>query len=577
MTRPTFAGFRSSLARRRPSGADVAVFLAIAVVLYTIGRVAPDTTVSLLPNQYTDIDTDPARLPYYAVRSLLRMFAALAFSYAFTFVYGYAAARSRRAERVLIPALDILQSVPVLGFLSITVVGFVALFPGSLLGLECAAIFAIFTSQVWNITFGFYQSLITLPREFDELSRLHRLSRWMRFWRIEVPSSAIGLVWNGMMSMGGGWFFLVASEAITVNNNETVLPGVGSYAGAAIDAGDLAGVGWAIVTMVILVLGVNVLFWRPLTAWVEKFRNEQAEASEVQRSFVLELWRRSRFPRLTRRVRRWATEPVNRAGRILGVDHRPLVVDTRRRRIGDLAFFATVGSLLAWGAYELLAYITREEGPGIFLRPIQLGVWTMIRVAVVVVASTLLWVPVGVRIGLDPRLARIAQPLVQIFASFPANFLFPLVVVVLLHTGISLDIGGIVLMALGAQWYILFNAIAGGMAIPTDLREAMTDIGVTGWQRWKRLYLPAIFPSYVTGGITASGGAWNASIVAEVVTYGGSTITAVGLGAFISESTAAGDFPHTLAGVMVMSAYVVLVNRLLWRRLYRVAEARYHL
>ncbi len=556
---------------------DVVVAAAVLVLLYLTLRVGQGTTVSFSTSQSAKVDTDPSQLPYDAARSLLRMFVALAASIVFTFVYAYAAAKSRRLERVLIPALDILQSVPVLGFLTVAVSGFIALFPGSLLGLECASIFAIFTSQAWNMTFGFYHALTSLPRELDELSRSFRFTRWMRFWKVELPAGTIGLVWNGMMSFGGGWFFLVASEAISVNQKDYALPGVGSYAGAAIADGDLGKVGWAILTMAVMVIGVNFFFWRPLTAWAEKFKNEQSEASEVQRSYVLAFLRRSNWSQLLGRVLRPVGRALGRAGRVLGVDDRPLDVDPRRRRTGDIAFALVAGGLILWGLIDLGGYLHERTGLGVFGEPLLLGLATLARVVVLIAVATVIWVPIGVKIGFSPKLTRIAQPLVQILASFPANFLFPLAVWFFLKTGLSIDIGGILLMALGAQWYILFNTIAGAMAIPTDLREAMDDLGVRGWQRWKRLILPGVFPAYVTGGITASGGAWNASIVSEVVTFGGTTLTATGLGAYIAQATADGDFPHLLAGVAVMSVYVVGLNRLVWRRLYRLADTRYAL
>ncbi|WP_105967882.1 ABC transporter permease [Streptomyces geranii] len=559
------------------SWVDAAVAAAVLVLLYAVLRVGQGTTVAFSTHDNVKVDTDPSQLPYDAARSLLRMFVALALSVAFTFGYAYAAAKSRRLERILIPALDILQSVPVLGFLTVAVTGFIALFPGSMLGLECASIFAIFTSQAWNMTFGFYYSLTSLPRELDELSRSFGFTRWMRFWKVEVPAGMIGLVWNGMMSFGGGWFFLVASEAISVNNQQYALPGVGSYAGAAITDGDLGRVGWAILTMAVMVIGVNFLFWRPLTAWAEKFKNEQSEATEVQRSVVLDFLRRSHWPQLLGRVLRPVGRGLGRAGRLLGTDDRPLTVDPARRRTGDVVFTLVAGGLILWGLTDLGRYLYDRTGLGVFGEPLLLGLATLTRVLILVALATVVWVPIGVKIGFSPRLTRIAQPVVQVLASFPANFLFPLAVWFFLKTGLSINIGGTLLMALGAQWYILFNSIAGAMAIPTDLREAMDDLGVVGWQRWKRLIIPGIFPSYVTGGITASGGAWNASIVSEVVTFGGTTLTATGLGAYIAKATESGDYPHLIAGVAVMSLYVVGLNRLLWRRLYRLAEARYSL
>lgn len=554
---------------------DVAIGAAVMVVLFITVRVGHDTTVSFQPTGGR-VDTAVGQLPYDAARTLFRMFIALGFSYGFALVYGYMAASSRKAERLLIPLLDILQSVPVLGFLSITTVGFLALFPDSTLGLEAVAIFAIFTSQAWNLAFSFYSSLTSQPRELDEAARLMGLSRWRRFWTLDVPNGAMGLVWNGMMSMGGGWFFLVASEAISVGGVDHPLPGVGSYAGAAISEGNLAAVGNAVLAMTVMVVAVNVVFWRPLVAWSERFRNEQTDTAAAPRSLVLDLLRRSHWPRALGRMRRRLAEPLNRLGdRIFGTN-RSLAGSTSTGPVSVVSSVVAYG-LILWGTIRLFAYITQVEGWAIFVSPLGQGVVTMLRVTVVLLVSTVIWVPVGVRIGLEPKWSRIAQPLVQVLASFPANFLFPFAVWFFVKTGFSIELGGILLMALGAQWYVLFNAIAGAQAIPGDLREAMDNLGVTGWARWRRLYIPAIIPTYVTGGITASGGAWNASIVAEVVTYGTTTLTATGLGAYITEATSSGDFHRLLAGIAVMSLFVVGVNRLFWHPLGRLAERRFAL
>lgn len=561
--------------RRRFSLVDLVVGLFVLVVLYTIVVVGKDTTLSFTPTEVTTVDTSPARLPYYAARTLLRMFVALGASYLFTFVYAYIAAHNRHAERLMIPALDILQSVPVLGFLAITVTGFLALFPGSYIGLELAAIFAIFTSQVWNLTFSFFESLTNQPSELDEAARMMGLSRWRRFWRLDLPHGAIGLVWNGMMSMGGGWFFLVAAEAISVSNRTYTLPGIGSYAGAAIDAGDLGKVGLAVATMAVLVLAVNFVLWQPLVAWSEKFKNEQTDSANAPRSLVLDLVRRSGWSRGTGRVRSRIGEPIDRLGDRLFGTPSTAPGSAVAGRTGDIAFWTITTAVIGYGAWRLFGYIVEIEGWAVFWPPLWQGAITFARVVVLMIVATVVWVPIGVAIGSDPRTSRIAQPLIQVLASFPANFLFPFATWVLLRTGISLDIGGIALMALGAQWYILFNVVAGAQAIPNDLKEAMDDINVHGWQRWRRLTLPAILPHYVTGAITASGGAWNASIIAEVVTYGGTTLTATGLGAYISGAAKEGDYHHLLAGITVMALYVVAINRLFWRRVYLLVESRY--
>jgi NitT/TauT family transport system permease protein len=569
---------RDVLRRPRLRVVDLLVGAAIFVVLYGLLRVGLTVTHPFAPGQSQgSISTDPASLPYYALRSLTRMFIALGLSVAFTFVYGTAAARSRRAEKILIPLLDILQSVPILGFLTVTVTFFIAVFPHSLVGLELASIFAIFTSQAWNMTFSFYHSLISQPRDLDEAARLMRLTKWERFWQLDVPSSMIGLVWNGMMSFGGGWFFLTASEAITVNRRSYALPGIGSYVAAASARSQLGYVFLAILVMIVMVLGVNFVFWRPLVAWAEKFRNEQTEAAEQPKSIMLDTLRQSRVPRLIGRPLRPIRALLDRVTRPFGVADRPLVANVARRRAGDALFGILVALVVALGSTSALRYIGDNVGLGAFAHAFGLGAITFARVIVVVVVSTLIWVPIGVRIGMSPRLARYAQPIVQVLASFPANFLFPFFAAFLIATGISLNWGGIVLMALGAQWYILFNTIAGAISIPSDLREAMDNFDVRGWQRWRRLIIPGIFPAYVTGGITAAGGAWNASIVAEFVTYGHHALVAKGLGSYIALATADGQFAKVLTGIVVMSIYVVGLNRILWRRLYRLAETRYSL
>ncbi|MFE9577968.1 ABC transporter permease [Nocardia sp. NPDC006044] len=568
----------SALDRPRNRFADVVVFVGAAVLIWLVVRVSASANVPFdQAGAPATVSTDPDQLPYYAARSLLRMFAALGLSILFTFVYATAAARLRRARTVLLPLLDILQSVPILGFLSITVAGFIALFPGSQLGLESASVFAIFTSQAWNMAFAFYHSLAAQPRELDEAARNLRLSRWQRFWRVDVPSGMIPLVWNGMMSFGGGWFFLVASEAISVNNHEYALPGIGSYVATATGDGDLGKVFIAIGVMVVMVVGVNFLFWRPLTAWAERFRVEDTGAADAPRSVVLNLLRRSHIPLLLGKVFGPFVSPLDRVMSVFGLAEYPLHASPVRRRAGDLVFAAVVAAAVAYGAYRVVGYIESTAGFGEVGHAFGLGFLTLLRVVVLLVFATLVWVPIGVWIGLNPKVSRLAQPVVQVLASFPANFLFPFITAVLVWSGASLNWAGTILMALGAQWYILFNVIAGASAVPTDLREAAANLQLPRKLWWRRLILPAIFPSYVTGGITAAGGAWNASIVSEVVDYGSTTLVAAGLGSYIHEATKVGDSPRILIGVLVMSIYVVGINRLFWRRLYALAERRYSL
>ncbi len=573
---PTFPS-RETLARLRFKPLDVLVGAGVLLLIYAVVRVGAGARAPAHPS--TAINLSPANLPYYAARSLLRMFIALFLAYAFSLGYGYVAARSRRWRRVLIPALDILQSVPVLGFLAITVTFFVALFPGSELGFECAAIFAVFTSQAWNITFSFYHSLISQPAELDEASKLMGLSRWKRFWTVDVPGGAIGLVWNGMMSFGGSWFFLTASELITVSSRRYTLPGVGSYVGVAENEGNLPDVVWGIITMIIIILVVNFLFWRPLVAYVEKFRNEQSESELKPRSLLLETLRRSNWPRALGRGRQTLALPVNRVmGRVTGIDDQSLAVHETRRRAADVAFAVVLVIALGFGLYSMLAFIaTGADGLGVFATAFADGFLTFARVLTVVAIASAVWVPVGVWIGFNPRVAKFLQPIVQILASFPANFVFPFAIVVFLDIGLPLNFGAIVLMALGTQWYVLFNVIAGASAVPSDLKEAMDNLGVRGWDRWRRLVLPSIFPAYVTGAITAAGGAWNATIVAEIVSYNHKQLVAKGLGSFIALNSGTTHLPELFAGLLVMSLYVTGLNVLVWRRLYKLAETRFAL
>jgi NitT/TauT family transport system permease protein len=565
---------------RRPDlrPVDLIVFAALLALLFGLLRLAPALNAPFLPKTApSTVSTDPANLPYYAVRSLFRMFVALFISLVFTFAYATAAARLPRAEKVLIPVLDILQSVPVLGFLTVTVTAFINLFPGSELGLEFAAVFAIFTSMAWNMTFAFYHSLISQPRDLDEAARVMRLTKWERFWKLDVPSGMIPLVWNGMMSFGGAWFFLAASESISVLNHTYALPGIGSYVAASIQQSSLSHVGIAIVVMIFLVIGVNFLFWRPVVAWAERFRVEESAAAERPRSYVLDVLRQSMVPDLVARPARPVGRFLDKITRPFGLAEHPLQRPALRARTGDVFFAGGVTVVVVFGAWKALEYLNAHGGLGQFGGAFVDGAITFSRVVILLIIASIIWVPVGVWIGMDPKVSRLAQPVVQVLASFPANFVFPFAAAFFVATGLSLNIGGIFLMALGAQWYILFNVIAGASAIPSDLREAMRLMGVRGRLRWTKFILPSIFPAYVTGGITAAGGAWNASIVAEIVEYGHHQLVAKGLGAYIAQAATVGDFPKVLIGVSVMSVYVVGLNRLVWRRLYRLAETRYSL
>ncbi len=501
------------------------------------------------------------------------MFAALAASLVFTFTYATAAAKSRRAALVLIPLLDILQSVPILGFLTFTVVFFMNLFPGRVMGLELAAVFAIFTSQAWNMAFSLFQSLRTLPADLDEAARSFRLTGWQKFWRLEVPFAVPGLVWNTMMSMSGGWFFVVASEAITVGNRSWQLPGIGSYVALALERRDLTAVGWAIVAMLVVILLYDQILFRPLVAWSDRFRFETTAAAAIEDPWLLRLFRRTEVLRRLGDVVGAAANTLT--GLRLAVPVRSSAQSVRPpSRLVDALWLGVLAVVLAFGLRWILGFLagslTWAEVPHVVL----LGVYTLIRVLVLIVLASLIWVPIGVWIGLRPVWARRVQPLVQFLAAFPANLLFPPVVLFIVYYHLSPNIWLSPLMILGTQWYILFNVIAGASAFPGDLREAADSFGLRGWLWWVRVMLPGIFPYYITGAITASGGAWNAAIVAEVATWGHTTLTAQGLGAYIADATTQGNMAHVVLGVAVMSGFVVLFNRGLWRPMYGYASRR---
>jgi NitT/TauT family transport system permease protein len=552
--------------------------LGLFLLLYGIAKVGTGFFVAFKPPSITPtVSLDPINLPYYAARSSIRMFIGLGASILFTLAYGYACAKSRQAEKLLIPVLDILQSVPILGFLSVTVTGFIAMFPGSLLGLEFASIFLVFTSQAWNMTFSFYHSLITIPRELDEAAKIFGLSKWRRFKTIEVPAAMIGLVWNAMMSFGGGWFFVVISEAISVGKQNYTLPGIGSYVKTAVDAGNLSALGWAVLTMAAVIVLVDQLFWRPIVAWSEKFKLERSAAADPPQSWVLDLIRASKIPR---QMSRWYRHLLRRIPRVR-IKWPKLDVSGLRRRARprineDIAYGVVIGALLIVGLLKGGEFVAKEVKIHEVLLCFELGFLTLIRVLVLVALATIVWTPIGVAIGFNPKLARASQPVVLFLASFPAYFIFPVATVLFLRFHISLNFGSIILMALGAQWYILFNTIAGAMSVPTDLREMAENLAVKKWQLWRKLIIPAIFPAWVTGAITASGGAWNASIVAEVVTWKGKKLEASGLGAYITNLDTT-DWPRIVLGVTVMSMFVVIINRFFWRKLYTLAENRYRL
>ncbi len=619
----------------------------------------PDLTVSL----------DPRFLPYYGLRSFVRMLLAVCFSLLFTFTYATLAARSRRAEKVMIPVLDFLQSLPILGFLTVTTTIFLGLFQGSALGLEAASIFAIFTSQVWNMAFSFYYSLTTIPGELNEAAAQMRLSGWQKYWKLEVPFATPSLLWNTMMSVSGGWFFVVASEVISVVgwDKSQFLPGIGAYIGRAIQEADVPAMVYAGATLLVIVLIYDQLLFRPIVAWAEKFKFEQSESADTAQSWMLTLMQRARLVQALGKLPAAGWERLSLSTSRKNRPGRPLeqAVPLGRQRVQDRGWNAVIVMTTAGLLYLLATFMFghslgvrsgRLLGPNVnfnsrfdpaltqrfralnvqvgadqtvwlssvcsasqggrqvsdglsaamtqagilknetlsrrcaahLAAPGQvslaelpavfgLGLMTLLRVMVMIVVATLIWVPVGVWIGLNPRVAQTVQPLAQFLAAFPANLIFPVFVVLIARFHLSPNVFLSPLIVLGTQWYILFNVIAGTIAIPTDLKEAAHVQGLRGWVYWRRLILPSIFPAFVTGGITASGGSWNASIVAEVASWGATTLSAAGLGAYIAHWSTGEFNPHVALGMLVMGLFVLSFNRLFWRRLYTIAEERYRL
>ncbi|SDI50891.1 ABC transporter permease [Pseudomonas panipatensis] len=520
------------------------------------------------------ISLDPVYLPYYLLRTILRMFTALGFSLLFAFLFAAIAAKYRAAEKAMIPLLDVLQSVPILGFQAIAIAPFIALFPGNLLGVECAAVFAIFTSQAWNMALSLYQSFRNVPPELNEAARIFQLSPWQRFWRLELPFAMPGLLWNMMMSMSGGWFFLVAAEAISVAGQDIKLPGIGSYIAVAIDARDLTAILWAIGAMLTGILLYDQLFFRPLLAWADRFRFEESQGDTAQRSWVLDWGRRTRW------LRSLSLRAIGLFQRCMGwFGQRHDGTRPRRRWLRMPVWWPRVWDvllvLICLGAFARLALFVRQDvGWGETLHVIGLGGITLLRVMLLIALASMIWLPVSIWIGLRPRYSQKVQALAQFLAAFPVNLLFPLVVVALVKYQLNPNIWLSPLMVFGTQWYILFNVVAGAATIPNELRLAADNLGLRGWLKWKRVYLPAVFPSYITGAITASGGSWNASIVAEYVTWGDTSLSANGLGSYIKQMTDSGDFHRIALGIGVMCIYVMLLNRFFWSRLYRLAETR---
>ncbi|HLH62697.1 MAG TPA: ABC transporter permease subunit [Ktedonobacteraceae bacterium] len=580
----TYTQERRSKAARRLGGVDLLVALGILAAIAFLITAAERWAAPLTPS--VSIDLNPQVLPLYAGYSLLRMILGYILSLIFTLVYGHIAATNRRASIVMIPILDILQSIPILSFMPAVILALVAAFPHSNIGLELASVILIFTSQAWNMTFSYYHSARTVPTELQEVATIARMRPWQRFLKLEVPSSMIGLIWNSMMSWAGGWFFLMASEQFTLGNQSFQLPGLGSYLQVATNAGNIKAILLGLATLIILIVLLDLLFWRPLVAWADKFKLELSTEGEAPHSPVLDALRRSALiALLNRRIFRptghlialflnWL-QPLPDQEHTASVAAQKANTFSIRRVIGwliaALAFAMIIVGL--WFTISLLIQVNLATWGGLVVA----GIATWLR-TVAALAIGIAWtVPLGVAIGLSPRWSRRLQPVVQVIASIPATAVFPVLLLALVSLPGGLSLAAILLMLLGTQWYVLFNVIAGAMAIPGDLREATTIYHVSGWRRWRTLILPAIFPYLVTGMLTASGGAWNASIVSEYVLFNNHTYKTIGLGASIAEAAATRNFPVLLAATLLMAIIVVIINRLLWKRLYALAERRYTL
>ena len=570
--------------------ADIVIILGILGVFYGITQVGREWTGVLRPTVLIDLSF--GALPRYTLFSLVRGLAAYCISFLFTIVYGYWAAKDRLAEKLLVPILDILQSIPVLGFMPGVVLALVSLFPSSNIGLELAAVLMIFTGQAWNMTFSFYNSLKSVPQYLQEAGTIYRFNWWQRLTQIEMPYGAVGLIWNSMMSMAGGWFFLMVTEAFQLGNRDFRLPGIGSYMSVAVEKGNVPAMAAAIVAMVLMIVALDQLLWRPTVVWAQKFRIEDTSQEESMDSWFLDLLHHSHILRWTgvagssvgRAFGSLFSRPFRRVPRTMSGSS-PVAPPPEKHGMSTHPSFSVVFSrilffLLAAGLVVALSQVVRllmSVRISEWLRLLKSDLLTLARVTTAITLGTLWALPVGLRIGLSPKLSRIMQPIVQVAASFPAPMLFPAVILLLSLLRVSIGFGSVVLMLLGTQWYILFNVIAGALAIPSDLKEAAASYRVTGRQRFWSLYLPAIFPYLVTGWVTATGGAWNASIVAEIVTFRGETLRAQGIGSVISEAAFGAKFAELAAAILIMSLTVVLINRFVWHRLYAVASTQYNL
>jgi NitT/TauT family transport system permease protein len=560
---------------RRIDWMDLLLMLGLGGAFFGIIRLAQEFTGQMRPE--VQIDLSPLALPKYTFFSLIRGLVAYVISLAFTLTYGFWAAKDKVAGKVLIPLLDIMQSIPVLGFMPGLILALIALFPTSNVGLELAAILMIFTGQVWNMTFSFYHSVRSVPAPQLEAARTYGFSKWQIFKKVELPFSTMGLVWNSMMSMAGGWFFLMISESFQLGHRDFRLPGVGSYMSAAVAQGNIPAMLWAVLAMVLMIVALDQFVWRPVVVWAQKFRVEDTSQTDQPTSVVLTFYRRSRVVQAIKDGLEWIVERMKRSGtttrRVQSI--RSGVGSSRSSKLSTLTLVVLFAILLVgcWELAKLFSHLGRDRWMSIAL---STGA-TLARVLLAVTIGTLWALPAGLAIGLSPRHSRLLQPVVQVMASFPAPMLFPAAIAIMTFLSLPLGWGSVVLMLLGTQWYILFNVIAGAMAVPADLREAAKSYHFSRWARFRNVYLPSVFPYLVTGWVTAAGGAWNASIVAEYVTYKGGVLHTNGVGALISRAAAEADFPLLAASVLIMAVVVVAFNRLIWQRLYRAAQGKYSL
>jgi len=567
-----------SITKMSPNIWDIIVLLIVFGILAALAWGASRMALPYSVGESIQITLDPWALPGYAISSVLRMFIAMFFSLLVTFTIAPLAAKNRHAEKFLLPLIDVLQSIPVLGMLSITVVGFISLFPNSLLGPECAAVFAIFTSQVWNMILSLYQSLRTVPHDLQEVCKMYHLSGWQKFWKVEIPHGMQALIWNTMVSMSAGWFFVVLSEAIEVSKQQITLPGLGSYIYVAMREANLVAQCYAIIAMLIVILLYDQLIFRPLLSWAEKFKAEIDDDAEVYESWFLNMLTKTRLVRtiefLFSIVGDWFINGykkfIPRKSIELSTQTQTAITETT---ILVWNVFLIAGIALA--AIALVVLIQKEIALSEVLHVFYLGFLTALKVFTLIIIASIIWIPVGVWVGLRPKVTSYVQPLIQILAAFPANLFYPIVVYMIIEYNLNHNIWTMPLMILGTQWYILFNVISGTARIPKDVRLAAKNFGVKGTLWWRKIVLPGIFPNYITGAMAAAGGCWNASIVAEYVEWGDQTIISTGIGQYITLYTQEGDFPRIALGIGVMCIYVLFFTRILWQRLYQFASERF--